>query len=185
MRAVVGDPERLAQVVDNLLSNAVRYTDPGGRVAVALEAGDDEVVVSVADSGIGIAPEQRARIFDRFWRSPEARERTADGSGVGLAVVSELVDVHDGRVAVESVPGRGTTFSVFLPARAPAALPVRRAAPAPEPLAPARRRGREPAAGRPGRPLALDSRTLASHLCRSAGKPGLPETRFHRLERLA
>ncbi len=130
--AVVGDPERLAQVVDNLLSNAVRYTDPGGRVAVALEAGDDEVVVSVADSGIGIAPEQRARIFDRFWRSPEARERTADGSGVGLAVVSELVDVHDGRVAVESLPGRGTTFSVFLPAWAPAALPVRRAAPAPE-----------------------------------------------------
>jgi signal transduction histidine kinase len=130
--AVVGDPERLAQVVDNLLSNAVRYTDPGGRVAVTLETGGDEVVVTVADSGIGIAPKQRARIFDRFWRSPEARERTADGSGVGLAVVSELVDVHDGRVAVESEPGRGTTFSVFLPAWAPTTLPARRPAPVPE-----------------------------------------------------
>ena len=82
---VVGDPERLAQVVDNLLSNALRYTDPGGQVAVALELRDGEAVVEVADSGIGIAPGELERIFDRFWRSPEARARTADGSGVGLA----------------------------------------------------------------------------------------------------
>jgi len=112
---VVGDPERLAQVVDNLLSNALRYTDAGGQVEVSLAVRDGEAVVEVADSGIGIEPGQLERIFDRFWRSPEARARTADGSGVGLALVSDLVRVHDGRVAVASEPGRGTRLSVALP----------------------------------------------------------------------
>jgi len=127
---VVGDPERLAQVLDNLLSNALRYTDPGGEVAVTLETRDAEAVVAVSDSGIGIAPEYRDRIFDRFWRSPEARTRASEGSGVGLALLSELVRAHDGRVAVASEPGRGTTFSVFLPLGPPPdAMASRRAAP--------------------------------------------------------
>jgi two-component system sensor histidine kinase BaeS len=130
--AVVGDPERLAQVVDNLLSNALRYTDPGGRIAVALEARGDEVAFTVTDSGIGIAPEHLGLVFDRFWRSPEARERTGDGSGVGLALVSELVDVHDGRVVVDSEPGRGTTVCVLLPMIEPATTPARRPAPVAE-----------------------------------------------------
>ena len=112
---MVGDPERLAQVVDNLLSNALRYTDAGGQIEVSLAVRDGEAVVEVADSGIGIEPGQLERIFDRFWRSPEARARTADGSGVGLALVSDLVRVHDGRVAVASEPGRGTRLSVALP----------------------------------------------------------------------
>jgi two-component system, OmpR family, sensor histidine kinase BaeS len=127
---VVGDPERLAQVVDNLLSNALRYTDPGGTVAVKLDIRGAECVIEVADSGIGIAPDQLERIFDRFWRSPEARARTADGSGVGLALLSELVRVHDGRVLVESEPGRGSTFSVFLPRHRPPFEHARRPAPA-------------------------------------------------------
>jgi two-component system, OmpR family, sensor histidine kinase BaeS len=125
---VSGDPGRLAQVVDNLLSNALRYTDPGGHIAVALHARDGEAVIEVADSGIGIAPEQIGRVFDRFWRSPEARERSSEGSGVGLALLADLVRVHDGRVAVASEPGRGTTFSVFLPSRAPAGPVARRPA---------------------------------------------------------
>jgi signal transduction histidine kinase len=126
---VVGDPERLAQVVDNLLSNALRYTDAGGEVAVTLETRGHEAVIAVCDSGIGIGPEHRERIFDRFWRSPEARARVTDGSGVGLALLSELVRAHDGRVAVDSEPGRGTTFSVFLPlGPAPVAVAPRRAA---------------------------------------------------------
>jgi len=130
--AVVGDPERLAQVVDNLLSNALRYTDPGGRVAVALDARGDEIAFTVTDSGIGIAPEELGLIFDRFWRSREARERTGDGSGVGLALVSELVDVHDGRIVVDSEPGRGTTVCVLLPMIGPSATPARRPSPVTE-----------------------------------------------------
>jgi two-component system sensor histidine kinase BaeS len=126
---VVGDPERLAQVLDNLLSNALRYTDPGGRVAVNLDVRGEDAVIEVADSGIGIAPEHVGRIFDRFWRSPEARARVAEGSGVGLALLSELVRVHDGRIAVSSAPGRGTTFSVVLPLSEPPAAPPRRSAP--------------------------------------------------------
>jgi two-component system, OmpR family, sensor histidine kinase BaeS len=131
---VEGDPERLSQVVDNLLSNALRYTDAGGRIDVTLETRGDAVVVEVSDTGIGIAPEHVERIFDRFWRGPEARARAAGGSGVGLALVADLVQAHDGRVEVASSPGRGSTFSVRLPQSerpvAPAAMPRR--APAPE-----------------------------------------------------
>lgn len=112
---VVGDPERLAQVLDNLLSNALRYTDPGGRVVVRLDARGGDAVIAVADSGIGIAPEYLARVFDRFWRAPGSRARAAEGSGVGLAVVSELVRAHGGTVEVSSRPGDGTSFWVRLP----------------------------------------------------------------------
>jgi two-component system sensor histidine kinase BaeS len=112
---VEGDAERLAQIIDNLLSNALRYTDPGGHVTIALEARDGDAVLRVADTGIGIAPEHLGRIFDRFWRVPETRERAAAGSGVGLALVRDLVIAHDGRVDVESRLGKGSTFSVHLP----------------------------------------------------------------------
>jgi two-component system, OmpR family, sensor histidine kinase BaeS len=122
---VMGDPERLAQVLDNLLTNALRYTDAGGRIDVHLETRGGEAVLEVADTGIGIAPEHVTRIFDRFWRSPEARARR-DGSGVGLALVSELVRGHDGRVEVASELRRGTTFSVFLPLCEPLAESLRR-----------------------------------------------------------
>jgi two-component system sensor histidine kinase BaeS len=112
---VDGDPERLVQIVDNLLSNALRYTDPGGRVTVRLEVREREAVLQVSDTGIGIAPQHLARIFDRFWRDPEARDRVAEGTGVGLALVRDLVLAHDGRVEAESRPGKGSTFTVFLP----------------------------------------------------------------------
>jgi two-component system sensor histidine kinase BaeS len=146
---VEGDPERLGQVVDNLLSNALRYTDPGGRIAVSLRVAGDEAVVDVTDSGIGIPPEQTARIFDRFWRAPEARARAGQGSGVGLALVADLVAAHDGRVEVESRPGCGSTFSVRLPlaepAPVPAPAPARRRAPV-APGVPKRALDRAPAA---------------------------------------
>ena len=111
---VEGDPQRLRQVLDNLLSNALRYTDAGGRVGVRLDVRGDEAVLEVSDTGIGIAPEHLGRIFDRFWRAPQVRARAAEGSGVGLALVSELVRAHDGRVDVSSSPGRGSSFRVFL-----------------------------------------------------------------------
>ena len=117
---VEGDSERLAQIVDNLLSNALRYTDPGGTVSLRLAVRQGEAVLQVSDSGIGIAPEYLGRIFDRFWRDPTARVRVAEGSGVGLALVRDLALSHDGRVEVESRPGKGSTFSVYLPIAAEA-----------------------------------------------------------------
>jgi two-component system, OmpR family, sensor histidine kinase BaeS len=143
---VVGDPERLAQVLDNLLSNALRYTDPGGRVVVRLDARGGDAAIVVADSGIGIAPEYLARVFDRFWRAPGSRARAAEGSGVGLAVVSELVRAHGGTVDVSSRPGDGTSFRVRLPL---ADAPADAAAPHAEHTG-ARERRRPRVAPRPG-----------------------------------
>jgi signal transduction histidine kinase len=82
---------------------------------VTLEVRRGDAVLHVADTGIGIAPELLGRVFDRFWRAPEARERTLGGSGVGLALVRDLVLAHNGRVEVASRPGKGSTFSVWLP----------------------------------------------------------------------
>ena len=116
--SIDGDPERLAQVVDNLLANALRYTDPGGRVAVAVSCSEAEAVLAVTDTGVGISEAQVPRVFDRFWRAPGASARAAEGSGVGLAVVRDLVLAHHGRVQVVSRPGLGSCFSVHLPADA-------------------------------------------------------------------
>jgi two-component system, OmpR family, sensor histidine kinase BaeS len=112
---VEGDHERLTQIVDNLLSNALRYTDPDGRVTVRLDVRGEGAALRVSDTGIGIAPEHLGRVFDRFWRAPQARERTLEGSGVGLALVRDLVQAQDGRIDVESRPGQGSTFTVHIP----------------------------------------------------------------------
>jgi two-component system sensor histidine kinase BaeS len=127
---VEADAGRLAQVVDNLLSNAIRYTDAGGRVAARVVPRGDTAVIEIADSGIGIAPEHLTHVFDRFWRARGASERAPDGSGVGLAVASEIVAAHGGRVDVSSRPGCGSTFTVVLPrgaagAGAPGPAPAR------------------------------------------------------------
>jgi signal transduction histidine kinase len=129
---VEGDPVRLGQVVDNLISNALRYTDEGGRVALSVVVHGAEAVIEVSDTGIGIAPAHLRSVFDRFWRAPGASDRAPSGSGVGLAVVSEIVMAHGGRVEVASREGRGSTFSVLLPLAAPQPL----GAPADVPAAP-------------------------------------------------
>ena len=113
---VHGDASRLEQVVENLLSNALRYTDPGGSVRLSVRAERDHALLEVSDTGIGITPEDQARVFDRFWRSDRSRSRATGGAGIGLAVVRELVEAHDGGVTLESTPGRGTRFRVRLPA---------------------------------------------------------------------
>jgi signal transduction histidine kinase len=112
---VVGDAHRLEQVIDNLLSNALRYTDPGGRVELRVARRGGDVIVEVRDSGIGIAPEEASRVFDRFWRSDRSRSRATGGAGIGLAVVRELVRAHGGRVELDSALGRGSTFRAVLP----------------------------------------------------------------------
>ncbi len=106
----------LAQIVANLLSNALRYTDPGGRVTLQVGATEGGAILAVADTGIGIDAEDLQHIFKRFWRADKSRSRATGGTGIGLAIVRELVVAHDGRIDVESEPGRGSCFRVSFPA---------------------------------------------------------------------
>ncbi len=112
-----GDPARLIQVVDNLLNNAVKYTEDGGRIQLALEcAGGDEAVIRIRDSGVGIAPELLARIFEPFRQADHSLARAQGGLGLGLTLVHRLVEMHGGRVeAFSEGPGKGSEFRVYLP----------------------------------------------------------------------
>jgi two-component system OmpR family sensor kinase len=110
-----GDLHRFARVVINLLSNAIRYNHPGGRVSVALTDPGSEIVLEIADTGIGIPPEEQATIFKRFHRVDKARTRDAGGSGLGLAISQSLVAAHGGTIECRSEPGQGSTFTVRLP----------------------------------------------------------------------
>ncbi len=107
------DKGRIGHVFENLLSNALRYTQPGGRVVLSAAAGDDKVVFSVADTGVGIPEEYLPRIFDKFFRVPHQGPET--GAGLGLAIVKEIIEAHGGTISVSSRPGEGTTFVFFLP----------------------------------------------------------------------
>ena len=113
--AVDGDEKRLHQVVANLLANALRYTDEGGRVTLSTAKDGGLGVLRVEDTGIGIAEEDQAHVFDRFWRGEKSRSRATGGAGIGLAIVRELVRAHGGEVTVASSPGRGSAFTVTLP----------------------------------------------------------------------
>ncbi|MEZ4600684.1 MAG: heavy metal sensor histidine kinase [Syntrophotaleaceae bacterium] len=117
-----GDELRLRQLFLNLISNAVKYTPEGGQVEIILATQGDEAVVAISDTGIGIPPEHLPHIFDRFYRIDEARNREDGGTGLGLAIVRSLAQAHDGRVEVTSVPGKGSTFTVYLPLGGPASL---------------------------------------------------------------
>ncbi len=111
------DPDRIAQVLGNLLDNALRHTPRGGEVAVRLERGAqrDEAQVMVRDTGPGVKVEHLPNVFEHFYRADHARSRTNGGSGIGLAVVRQLVEAHGGRVWVESPPGQGANFGFVLP----------------------------------------------------------------------
>ena len=113
---VSADGDRLVQVIDNLLSNAIRYTGEGTEVTVRVRAPADSVTLSVADQGPGLTEEQRERVFERFYRADPARSRALGGSGIGLAIAKALVELMGGRIWAESEgPGTGATFSVALP----------------------------------------------------------------------
>ena len=109
------DPDMITQAVINLLSNAMRYTPEGGWVVASVSLDRKNVLISVADTGIGIAKEDLSRIFGRFWRADASRAREAGGLGVGLAVTKQIVERHHGFISVESELGKGTTFTIHLP----------------------------------------------------------------------
>jgi signal transduction histidine kinase len=111
----VGDRERLGQVVTNLLANAIRYNDAGGRVDVRVERVNGHAVVSVTDTGIGISATELPHIFERFYRVDKARTRADGGSGLGLAICQSVVEAHGGRIIARSEPQQGTTLEVQLP----------------------------------------------------------------------
>src|SRR5690606_7162176 len=135
----LGDRKRLVQVLANLLNNAAKYTPEGGRIAVRMEAGDQEVAISVSDNGIGIAPNVLPRVFDLFAQAEGSSDRSQGGLGLGLAVVKSLVDLHGGRIAARSEGiGKGTTFTFFLPRLAGSGQPPAPAASAGAPSAPRR-----------------------------------------------
>jgi signal transduction histidine kinase len=111
---VRGDAQRLYQVISNLLSNSIKYTQPGGEVMVTVWLQDDQVRLDVRDTGPGIPPEAQARVFERFYRAPTAADDERS-TGLGLAIVKSIIEQHGGRVWVTSVVGHGSTFSVALP----------------------------------------------------------------------
>ena len=114
--AALVDGARLEQAISNLVANAVRHTPPGGLVLLTAAAEDGVAVVQVKDTGEGIAPDDLARVWERFYRTGSARERDGGGAGLGLALVKELTEAMGGTVAVESAPGQGSTFSLRFPA---------------------------------------------------------------------
>jgi signal transduction histidine kinase len=109
------DPERMAQVVGNLISNALRFTPAGGQIVLAARQQANVVILSVRDSGMGIAPEKIPHIFHRFYRADESRPQNSGESGLGLAIAKSIVEAHGGSITVESELGRGTTFTIRLP----------------------------------------------------------------------
>jgi PAS domain S-box-containing protein len=113
---IPGDADRLQQIVWNLLSNAVKFTERGGRIHVVLERVNSHVEIAVSDTGLGIAPEQLTRLFERFWQADSSTTRAHAGLGLGLAIVRHLVELHGGSVTAESPgEGQGSTFTVKLP----------------------------------------------------------------------
>jgi len=111
------DRHRIREMLLNLVTNAIKYTAPGGTVALTLSQEDGSVVFTVADTGIGIAPGDLPHIFDRFWRADPARSRTGErpGTGLGLAITKWIAEAHGGTITVQSRPGRGSVFTVRLP----------------------------------------------------------------------
>ena len=111
---VTADPDRIEQAVENLFANALRHTPSGGAIELSAWADGDSIVLSVADSGAGIAPEHVPYVFDRFYKADAARAKSSEGSGLGLSITKAIVQRHGGSIAVASVPGH-TAFTIVLP----------------------------------------------------------------------
>lgn len=113
--AVYADRSRLQQVLTNLVSNAIKYSNENGRIRIALEDREDAAILRVEDDGIGMSEKDRKLIFERFYRTDQSRNRKTGGAGIGLAIVKTIVQAHGGKIAVESEEGHGSSFIVSLP----------------------------------------------------------------------
>lgn len=113
--SLMGDQAKLEKLLSNLLRNAIKYTDPGGKVKVRLKKNKKEAVITIEDNGIGIPEEELSRIFERFYRVDKARIRRENGSGLGLAIAKWIAESHGGSISVSSQMGRGSIFTVRLP----------------------------------------------------------------------
>ncbi|GAB4509607.1 MAG: hypothetical protein OHK0046_04910 [Anaerolineae bacterium] len=113
---VLGEKSRLMQIFNNLISNAIKYTPPEGKVRISVEQRDSDIRVSIHDNGLGISPEDLPHIFERFYRVRRSETEGIDGTGLGLAIVKKLVEAHRGKIRVESKLGEGSVFYVTLPA---------------------------------------------------------------------
>ncbi len=118
------DRHRIEQAFFNLLDNAIKFTPPGGVIALSAKKEDDFIRVDVKDNGIGIDAAHLPRIFERFYRVDKGRSRDMGGTGLGLSIVKHIVLAHHGKISVSSEPGKGSTFSIFLPFRTPPAPPL-------------------------------------------------------------
>ena len=112
---VWADRSGLNEIFSNLLTNALKYTEEPGTITVSAKQKEDFIEIRVSDTGIGIAPEDLSKIFDEFYRSPNAKSYQIEGTGLGLAIVKEIVEAHRGRIMVQSELGKGSTFTVLLP----------------------------------------------------------------------
>jgi signal transduction histidine kinase len=121
---VEADPRKVKQILFNLLSNAVKFTPDGGRVDVTAARANGDIVVTVKDTGIGISPDDQGRIFEEFQQARRQTERSREGTGLGLSLAKRFVELHGGRIWVESEPDKGSTFTFTLPVRTRAPQPV-------------------------------------------------------------
>ena len=112
---IFGNPESLSRMIDNLITNAIIYNKPGGKVFITLKSNDDKAVLEIKDTGVGISEEHLPFIFERFYRVDKARSRLTGGSGLGLSICKGVIEKHNGTITVQSILGEGTTFQIQLP----------------------------------------------------------------------
>jgi PAS domain S-box-containing protein len=127
--SIRANPLRLRQVLDNVVGNAIKYSNPGGEVFISIRPEGDQVIIQVSDNGPGIPVQDQAHIFDKFYRGRNINNQ--EGSGLGLAIVKSIVDAHQGRIWVESNVGQGSTFFIVLPVNSPAMTVGRKKEPSP------------------------------------------------------
>ena len=113
--SITADEDLLNQTWLNLLHNSIKFTPPGCRISITLSQQNETITCTIRDTGIGIAREDQLHIFERFYKADQARQRSKEGSGLGLSIVKKIVEMHRGDIKVESTPGAGTTFFIFLP----------------------------------------------------------------------
>ena len=109
------DTDKMTQVIDNILNNAIKYSPDGGKITVTMKTTDDQMILSISDQGLGIPKQDLPRIFDRFYRVDRARSRAQGGTGLGLAIAKEIIKQHKGFIWAKSIYGKGSTFTIVLP----------------------------------------------------------------------